>query len=679
MNQPAQKPVSGKKKLSKKTLLIAAVAVLAVAWFGYRRLNGVSAPVMANSDPTPTVAVRGNISSIVTGSGAVQPIEKYTIVSLVSGDILSDFVSVGDEVTKDQLLYVLDSSSAQTNIEKAQISLQQQELSYQQTQDSVQNLTVTMPISGILQNFYVKEGDSVNAGGRICDIVNTSELTVKLPFHSSDADNIYIGQPATIYLEESGDSITGRVTAKATGSTITDAGNIVTQVTLSFANPGAVVQNASATAIVGDCACSASGLVEYGAAETVMAKSSGDIVGLTKSQGDAVSSGEVLFTLDNPSLIVNSKSGALSLQTAQLSLTDSYKSLDNYNITSPISGQIISKSYKAGDTLDSNRTELAVVADMSRLTFTMSIDELDVKSLRVGQRVEVIADAMDDVVFDGYIESIGIMGSGSGGVTTYPVEVIIEEYEGLLPGMNVTADIVTAEAQNVIQVPVSAVARGNVVLITKEYADQIGATYPESTGGGQMSQNGSGSADTTDPTNSTDPADTTDPIDTTNPTEPVTDPTGGVQAVPPGGGEGMTRPEGVQPGSRPEGMSRPEGGGLPEGMSIPEGASLPEGVSFGGTGGGRQIQIVSNVQAPGTLVQRSDAPEGFVWLKVETGMSDGNMIEITAGLAEGATIYIMPGTISGGNTGFYMGGSATGAMPAGERTGGGQRNVVVVG
>lgn len=639
---PARRP-EPKKKRSKKVIALVAVVAVVALFFAYRVFFKSADPVSASSDPTPTTAMRGSLSSIVTGSGTVQPIEQYTIVSLVSGDILQDFLAVGDEVAKDQLLYVVDSESAQNSIERAQISLQQQQLSNQQTQDSVANLTVKMPISGILQNLYVKEGDSVNNGAAICDIVNTDELTVKLPFHSSDADNIYIGQSATVYLEASGDSITGQVTGKATGSTITEAGNIVTTVTIGFRNPGAVVEGASATAIVDSYACSGAGQVEYGATEKVTAKSSGEVVGLTRSQGDRVAAGEVLFTLDNPSLLINSQSGALSLQNAQLSLNDSVSALDNYNIKSPIAGQVISKSYKAGDTLDSNRTELATVADMSRLTFTMNIDELDVKSLEVGQRVEVMADALDGVVFDGYIESIGIMGAGSSGVTTYPVEVIIENYEGLLPGMNVTADIVVAEASNVIQLPVTAVGRGNVVLITKEYADQIGATYPEADGNG-----GNGSA----------PADATQPTDAADSSSPTDAGQGDLQAVPPEG----------QGGSRPEGM----GGSRPEGASMPEGMSLPEGAGQSNGNGGRQVQMQSNVQAPGTLVQRSDAPDGYVWLKVETGMSDGDMIEITAGLQEGATVYIMPGMQS--NTGnFNMGG------PGGGGGRGGEANVVVIG
>ena len=56
-------------------------------------------------------------------------------------------------------------------------------------------------------------------------------------------------------------------------------------------------------------------------------------------------------------------------------------------------------------------------------------------------------------------------GTTSGGVTTYTVEVQITDTEGLLPGMNVSTEIMITQAENVIAVPVSAVTRGNKVLV----------------------------------------------------------------------------------------------------------------------------------------------------------------------------------------------------------------------
>ena len=53
----------------------------------------------------------------------------------------------------------------------------------------------------------------------------------------------------------------------------------------------------------------------------------------------------------------------------------------------------------------------------------------------------------------------------TGGFTTYPVTIRVDDYGELKPGMNVSADILCDTAANVLCVPVSAVERGDTVLV----------------------------------------------------------------------------------------------------------------------------------------------------------------------------------------------------------------------
>ena len=59
-------------------------------------------------------------------------------------------------------------------------------------------------------------------------------------------------------------------------------------------------------------------------------------------------------------------------------------------------------------------------------------------------------------------------GDTSGGTTTYPVTVRIDETDGLRPGMNANAEIVVAQAKNALAVPNAAVVRGGYVLVSKK-------------------------------------------------------------------------------------------------------------------------------------------------------------------------------------------------------------------
>ena len=162
----------------------------------------------------------------------------------------------------------------------------------------------------------------------------------------------------------------------------------------------------------------------------------------------------------------------MSLEDARLSLQSAIDSLDDYTITSPISGTVIEKNYKAGDTLDSTSTGeyLAVIYDMSYLQFDMQVDEMYIGRIQVGQSVTITADALTGQTFTGTVSKVNINGTTSGGVTSYPVTVVIDQPGDLLPGMNITADILVDQVDGALVVPVGAVNRGNYILVPGEGA-----------------------------------------------------------------------------------------------------------------------------------------------------------------------------------------------------------------
>lgn len=64
---------------------------------------------------------------------------------------------------------------------------------------------------------------------------------------------------------------------------------------------------------------------------------------------------------------------------------------------------------------------MCVIYDLSYLEMTLDVDELDILDIQVGQKAEITADAI------------------SGGTTTYPVTIRIDDTGSLMPGMNATA------------------------------------------------------------------------------------------------------------------------------------------------------------------------------------------------------------------------------------------------
>ena len=79
---------------------------------------------------------------------------------------------------------------------------------------------------------------------------------------------------------------------------------------------------------------------------------------------------------------------------------------------------------------------LCTIYDMSYLEMKLNVDELKIRSLKVGQEVDITADAVPGETYKGVISSILVAGTTANGSTSYPVTVRIDDMGELLPGMN---------------------------------------------------------------------------------------------------------------------------------------------------------------------------------------------------------------------------------------------------
>lgn len=411
---------------------------------------------------------KGNVTVSISGEGTVEPIEQYSVISLVEGDVLSDTFEEGDTVSKGAVLYSIDSSDMEKTLEKASISYEKSTMDYQDSLEAYQGLTVSAPIAGRVTEILVAKGDSVSNGKQIATIVDDSHLKAKVSFSTSDISSLYVGEAVTVTVENTFETLSGSISKIYSSKRVLDGYIEVTDVEVTVNNPGALSGGTFVTVNAGGIDSYEGAELEGGNEKIVTAKTSGLVSGIVASEGEYLSKGDAMIQLSNDSADNDLKSSQLSLRESQLSYESSQDQLDKYSITAPISGTVIEKDVKAGDTLESNNsgsTVLCVIADMSVMTFTINVDELDIAQLKKGQEVSISADALSDREFTGYVDNIGILGTSSNGVTSYPVKIVINDAGDLWPGMNVSAEIVVESAKDVLRVPVSAVNRGNTVLI----------------------------------------------------------------------------------------------------------------------------------------------------------------------------------------------------------------------
>ncbi len=458
-----KKKFSGTSKTKKIIALILVIVIVIVA---VKACSGKGKnDAMQASTYTMDTAVRTSIVESITGTGTLEPADKYTVTTLLKGDVLSDAFEEGDIVKEDQTLYQIDSSDMETSIEKAQISVSSAQRNYNTAVKALDNLNVKTKVGGTVTDVLVEVGDEVSAGQEIAKVRDDSVMTIELPVPADEADTFYIGQSAEVTLYGSFETLSGTV-ASVSGATQVMPGNmIVKNVKINVDNPGAISEEQMATAEVGTSGSTQSGKFQYKENRSVNAEVSGEVVEIVNDEGALVSDGSTIIRLESDNVTDSVQSASDNVKDAQISLENQYENLEDYTVKSPINGTVIEKLVKAGDTIDAG-AKLCTIYDLSYLKMTMNVDELDINKISVGQDVTITADAVEGKTFAGKVTKINMAGTTTNGVTTYPVEVQIDNPdEDLLPGMNVSTEIVVSQADDVIAIPVGAVTRGNMVLV----------------------------------------------------------------------------------------------------------------------------------------------------------------------------------------------------------------------
>ena len=604
----------------KKIIIIALVAAVAVgAVFAVKSFNAKKQAAANTSEIATDTVMRGDVSLTITGSAAVEPFERYEIIAKVSGDVINCPYEVGDIVEEGATLYQFDTSETDISMQKQQISLENSQRSYENALKDAEKLNITADASGVISNMSIKVGDDIKSGTKIADINNKIHLEVTLPFTETQAQSISLGDSAYVSSSVHMSNVLGTVTHKDATSHAGSDGSRLVNVTISFENPGAFSEGMTVGDSVGSAVSPGSGSIEMADSGTVSAEAEGTVTKLYYSNGDYVAEGAVIATISSDSITNSIRSSKNSYESSKLSMAEAQETLEDYTLTAPISGTVITKNAKTGDTIDRTNSSqtLMVIADVSRLKFSLEIDELDVSKVTAGQVVEVTCDALPEETFYGEITNLSVEGTSSNGVTTYTAEVVINEPGNLRPSMNIDASVVVESSENTLYVPSEDVKTiGNMYYVFKKSdgsSDNTQNNMPE----GEMPRGG--------------------------------------------------RPEGMPEGEKPEGMQPPEGMERPEGMTRPEGAEDTERPAGGGQQGGRRLP---------------EAPDGFETVIVTVGVVGDEYTEILSGLSEGDEVYAQTGTSSttsnmmmGGMPGG-MGGGPGGGMPGGmggARPGGGMR------
>jgi HlyD family secretion protein len=155
------------------------------------------------------------------------------------------------------------------------------------------------------------------------------------------------------------------------------------------------------------------------------------------------------------------------LESAKINLSIAEQRLQDTKVYAPIDGVVTARFVQSGQIISSGisttggGTPIMTLSDLSRLYVLASVDESDIGDVRPGQKVQITADAYPGMSFGGVIERVAQKGVNTSNVVTFEVRIeILGENKSLLkPEMTANVDIIIAEKEKALTLPVAAVSR----------------------------------------------------------------------------------------------------------------------------------------------------------------------------------------------------------------------------
>jgi len=149
-------------------------------------------------------------------------------------------------------------------------------------------------------------------------------------------------------------------------------------------------------------------------------------------------------------------SGIVALKQAQTALQSAQTNFDNTEIIAPFDGTVTAVNNTVGDTVGT--ATVITVADLSKRLLTVYIDETDLSKLALGEEVDATFDAIPNQTFKGTITQIVPALTTVDNVPAVQAQAALDATasSALYVGLNATVNVINAQANNVLLVPIQA-------------------------------------------------------------------------------------------------------------------------------------------------------------------------------------------------------------------------------
>ena len=479
---PKKKTHTGKKKrgrfgraVRKAIKIIVIVAILCGAGlFGLKAYINKQAESSSTTNYSRAVVTRGALEETVYGSGTTSARNQTNVLAEAEGTLTDLRVSVGDAVKAGDILAVMTNADLDDTITDLEFDLWELDDQILSTSAGSKVTTIEAPAAGRVVAIYAEAGDDALAvfrrEGALAIISTDGRMKVEL----SDVDTasgVSLGEKLTVTGETFiAEGTVVDLTRQGTSLTLTiQDDSLPMGETVTVARQNGTILGTSTLEVNKPMAVSS-----YG----------GTIESVKVSVGDKVKRADTLFKLTDSPLTLKIENLRLQREAAAKSLEEAKQQRENLIVVAPCDGTIATLSISEGDEISSGAM-LCSILEGEDMNLTIAVDELDVVEVEAVSythltlpTVKITVDALSDAEMDGEVYKIAPVGSNSGGVTTYDVELTFDaEGSGVRSGMNATGEITVASTDSTLYVPVEALMTiGNDTYLMVENAGETAST-----------------------------------------------------------------------------------------------------------------------------------------------------------------------------------------------------------
>ncbi len=435
---------------------------------------------------------RANIQQTMTIVGTVQPVSDASASFQVAGKVATVAATVGEQVTAGQSLGTLDATALSEAVSSAQSTLNADEAKLVQDENSQSSAASNPPSSSTPTSTTTTTTVPASHGGSP-GAAQSTVTQAQNTLTQDEAKSVADQQQEAADLAQA-QHVCGAGTTTGTTSTTTTTttpancqaalGQVSKDQQLVSSDQATVAKDEAALSqALGQGTPSASGgsSAQSAKADAAVTPSATGNTGSGNGSGNPNSNptGNPTGNGSSPTNAAGNGSGSGSgngsgsgassdtpqqiaadqaaIDSAQANLTVAQQSLTEANLTSPISGTVVSVGINVGDTVSAgSSTSVIVIIGTHSYEVVGTLSSSQVPSVKIGDSARVQVDGVSGTIA-GTVSQVGPVQSGQSGYS-YPLVVALPtSTSGLFSGSSANVVVATGALTNVLAVPTSAV------------------------------------------------------------------------------------------------------------------------------------------------------------------------------------------------------------------------------